>query len=234
MPPLKDLIGKRFGRLVVIKRVENDKHNKVQWLCQCDCGNKKIIGSAQLLAGQTISCGCYHKEICVKNLKNKNNHKLSKTRLYRIYAGIKERCLNINLKAYKNYGGRGIKVCKEWKNDFMNFYNWAINNGYSDDLTIDRIDVNGNYEPNNCRWVTKKVQNRNTRANRNITYNGETHCVTEWAEILNINRTILNDRLNKLNWTIEKTLTTPKCQRSNTVRQKNSKSLEIDKTIKKY
>ena len=120
-----------------------------------------------------------------------------------------QRCENENIERYDIYGGRGIEVCKEWKEDFLNFYNWAINNGYKDNLSIDRIDVNGNYEPNNCRWATAKEQARNMRTNVNLTYNGETHCISEWAEITGIKASTIRYRIKIAGWSVEKALTTP-------------------------
>lgn len=108
---------------------------------------------------------------------------------------MKSRCLNSNDKRYERYGGRGIKICDDWKNDFEMFYRWAITNGYKENLTIDRIDTNGNYEPSNCRWITTYQQNRNYSKNHNITYNGITKCVSDWADYFNINRTTVLYRL---------------------------------------
>jgi len=113
-------------------------------------------------------------------------HGLRHTRLYNIWTHMKDRCYNSNYFQYYLYGGRGIKICKEWQNDFMGFYNWAIKNGYDDKLTLDRINVNGNYQPNNCRWITRAEQTRNQRNNINITYMGETHCLSEWSRIKSI------------------------------------------------
>ena len=192
-----DLIGKKFSRLTVIKRMENDKYHNTKWLCRCECGNEVVVYALALRSGDTCSCGCL-----------RNKHGLRKSRLYRIWQHIKERCYKPNTKCYNNYGGRGIKMYQEWLDDFMNFYEWAMSNGYKDDLTIDRIDVNGNYEPSNCRWVTQKVQARNTRVNNYITYNGETKCVAEWAEIYNIKPATLSYRLHH-GWNIEKALTLP-------------------------
>ena len=119
-------------------------------------------------------------------------------RIYKLWSHVKDRCYCKNNKDYKNYGARGIKVCEEWKNDFMSFYNWSMAHDYADDLTIDRIDVNGNYEPSNCRWVTPKEQARNRRNNKFITYNNETHCISEWAEKIGIPRKCLEHRIR--NW----------------------------------
>lgn len=121
---------------------------------------------------------------------------------------MKDRCYNIKSHAYNCYGGRGIEICDEWKNNIVSFYNWAINNGYKDNLTIDRINVNGNYEPNNCRWVNSSIQANNRRYHKWITYNNETHNLTEWSKLLGINRQTLNKRL-LIGWSIEKAFTTP-------------------------
>jgi hypothetical protein len=122
---------------------------------------------------------------------------------------MKDRCRYKTNDNYERYGGRGIRVCEEWLADYINFYNWAINNGYKEGLTLDRIDSNKNYEPDNCRWATYKEQANNTRRNNFITYNGETHTLTEWAEKLGIKRSTLNTRIHRQHWDIEKALTTP-------------------------
>lgn len=191
---VKDLTGKRFNRLIVIQRVKNNKHNSAMWECQCDCGGKTITSSAHLNSGHTKSCGCLSKELVVKLNKK---HNMCKTRLYIIWHNMKARCNNNNNNGYKDYGGRDIKVCEEWNNDFMNFYNWTIQNGYRDDLTIDRIDVNGNYEPNNCRWATTKEQANNKRNNFCITYHGETRTLKQWCEYFNINYGTVKSRIKR-------------------------------------
>lgn len=136
-------------------------------------------------------------------------HGKSDTRLYSIWCDMKRRCYNPKNKRYSRYGGRGISVCEEWKDDFQAFYEWAIDNGYDEHLTIDRINVNGNYEPSNCRWVTWKEQQRNTSRNRYITVNGETKTIAEWSEITGIKPDVIKDRLNKLHWTEEEAVTIP-------------------------
>ena len=123
------------------------------------------------------------------------SHGGRKTRLYNVWCAMKERCNNPHNKRYENYGGKGIKVCDEWKNDFATFRSWAMENGYDDGLTIDRIDTDGNYEPSNCRWVTHKVQNRNYSRNHLITYDGRTQCLSDWADELGINRATVLFRL---------------------------------------
>lgn len=135
-------------------------------------------------------------------------HGLKNTRLFSIWSGMKTRCYNSNSPQFKNYGARGIKICDEWLTDFMNFYNWSMSNGYSDNLTLDRIDVNGNYEPNNCRWVTSKVQANNRRTNKLIEYNGEIKTLMEWCEYHGINYKTVRDRL-KRGWAIDKALKYP-------------------------
>ena len=205
---LKDLTGQKINKLTIIKRVANSKWNETRWLCNCECGNQTILTYGKIAYGRTKSCGCYLKE-ATSNLNKK--HGLRNHRLYNILANMKQRCYNENSKAYKNYGGRGIKICDEWlakEDGFMNFYNWAINNGYNGDLSIDRIDNDGNYEPQNCRWVNNSIQSNNRRNNHKLTFNGDTLNISEWAEKYNLTISAIIHRLDR-GWSIEKTLTTP-------------------------
>ena len=165
------------------------------------------IAGCDLISHHTISCGCLHKE---KSTIRLTTHGLSKTKLYKIYTDIKYRCYNSNSTGYEDYGGRGIKVCNEWlnkDNGFINFYNWAINNGYRDDLTIDRINVNGNYEPSNCRWIPKEYQAENKRNSRYVYFNGEKFTIPQFANILGITFELLIYRLKKNNYNLSSLFT---------------------------
>lgn len=192
-----DLTGQRFGKLTVVKidKKSNDGHYK--WLCKCDCGAKKSILGKSLNSGKTKSCGCLIRE---KTINRNLIHNMSKTRIYSIWIRMKKSCYSKNNSNYKHYGGRGIRICDEWldkENGFMNFYNWAINNGYREDLSIDRIDVNGNYEPINCRWADAIQQANNRTNNHYIIFNEEKHTMTEWSRILNISYATLKTRARK-------------------------------------
>lgn len=193
----KRLEGQQFGRLTALYRLHNTK-GRTKWLCVCECGNLVEVKENNLLQGGSKSCGCSRKHINIK-------HGKTNTRLFTTWQNIKNRCYNNCNNEYKNYGGRGIAVCDEWLHDFMSFYNWSMVNGYNDNLTIDRIDNNGNYEPNNCRWVTMKQQQQNKRSNRNYTINGETHCLSEWCEILGLKYSTVQSRIQR-NRSIEKAL----------------------------
>ena len=192
--------GQKFGRLTVVgldhikKYIHNNGIKEVQefYLCKCDCGNETIIRKNMLKNGYTLSCGCLNREKARLTGLAKKTHGFSKSRIYRIWSKIKLRCYNKNDYFHYNlYGGRGITVCNEWKNDFMSFYKWAMANGYKDNLSIDRIDVNGNYEPSNCRWATTKEQCNNRSNTIIINYNGLSKSLTEWAEHLNISYSTL-------------------------------------------
>lgn len=207
--------GQKFNRLTIIKLdhikeyispKRKLKQSQEFYICKCDCGNECIVMKQSLLNNRTKSCGCFRRESFSKII---TKHNMIKTRLYGILKSMKRRCYNKNFKFFKYYGGRDIVICDEWlnkDNGFISFYNWAMDNGYEEDLTIDRINNNGNYEPSNCRWTTQKEQSRNKRNNHLITYNGETHCISEWAEIKNINYKLLSNRINKSKWSAEKSL----------------------------
>ena len=202
-----ELAGQRFGRLVVVDSVGSDKRGQLLWRCKCDCGNEVVVYAYNLKnkKSPTVSCGCKKREYTIQR---NETHRLSRTRLYRIYNGIIERCTNDRAPAYPNYGGRGICVCDEWLNDFLSFYDWAMANGYQDDLTIDRIDVNGDYEPSNCRWATRKEQMNNTTRNHKIFVFGEELTLAEAARKYNVGYEQLKQRLQR-GWDAEDAITEP-------------------------
>lgn len=198
---VKDLTGQKFGRLTVIG-LQPTESRKTFWICLCDCGNMKIVRSDSLQCGAIRSCGCLKKEQDKKNLihsidggkgklqtksgKQRFLHGFSHTRLHDIWLGMKGRCYNEHNERYDRYGGRGIVVCNEWLTNFLAFYEWSMSHGYSDDLTIDRIDVDGNYCPENCRWATAKEQSNNRSTNINIKIGNATKTLMQWCEIFEV------------------------------------------------
>ena len=193
-----DLAGERFGRLTVIERSPNDGR-RTMWKCRCQCGSTVTVRAENLRSGNTQSCGCYEKEQTVKRLYK---HGMSGTRLAGIYNAMLQRCYNINNSGYQMYGGRGISVCEEWLNDPKSFYDWCLLNGYGDGLSIDRIDNNGNYSPENCRWVDFYTQANNTRKNVYIEFKGEVHTIKEWSRITGIKYNTLYSRIVLAGWDI--------------------------------
>ena len=200
------MIGLRFERLVVVKETQKTKDGHKKWLCVCDCGNQTIVDGRDLRRGKTRSCGCLLHEYS-KNQKNNFKHGDNHIRLYKIWVNMRDRCNRKKNKNYKNYGGRGIHVCKEWE-DYIMFKKWALNHNYNDNLTIDRINVNGDYSPENCRWITIQEQANNKRNNKKITYNGETHTIAEWSKIKGYSKGLISSRLSK-GWEVEKAIETP-------------------------
>lgn len=203
-----DLIGRRFGRWTVIEyegTKGEGKHKCRCWKCRCECGNVKIVREWNLKSGNSRSCGCL---VSDSNKMNKTTHGKRNTRLYKIWVSMRNRCNNKNSSFYEDYGGRGVRVYPEWENDFMSFYDWSIKNGYSKELTIDRIDVNGNYEPDNCRWVDMRVQCNNRRNNHVLTYKEKTQTISEWERELGFKKDILQTRISN-GWSIEKAIETP-------------------------
>lgn len=209
MGRLIDLTGQRFGRLTVLGRDLSKTGDAVFWNCKCDCGSIKSIVGSNLRYGHTQSCGCLREATQASNFLSRDHTKKDNPRLYSIWKSMQQRCYNTNHKAYQNYGGRGIQICDEWIGDsgFKNFVEWATDNGYCESLTIDRIDVNGNYSPQNCRWITHRENQNNTRHNRYIAYNGETKTLAQWAEIYGLRQCELKRRLDYLNLPIDIALT---------------------------
>lgn len=197
---VSELFGKTFGRLTVVKRCENYVSPKgttrTNWLCECSCGNKIKVTADKLKSGNTQSCGCLRNE---KTIQRSYKHGERHSRLYGIYYAMLNRCNNKNSVNYMNYGGRGITVCREWQgeNGFVNFAEWSLSNGYSDELSIDRRDVNGNYEPDNCKWSTKYEQMNNTTRNKFVTIDNETHTISEWSRISGVNSSTIYYRLKR-------------------------------------
>ena len=187
-----DLTGKQFGRLTVVDFDHIDQHGRAYWSCVCQCGEKAVVRQDGLKSGHTISCGCYAKD---SSRERSTKHGLSNERLYDIWRAMRHRCRNTE---YARYGGRGIKVCDEW-NDYETFYDWAIHNGYESDLSIDRIDNDGDYCPENCRWANNVTQGNNKSTNRYIEYNGISHTISEWSRIFGIHRESLRYRINNHN-----------------------------------
>lgn len=207
-----DLTGKKFGRLTVIERAHNHGR-ETYWKCQCDCGNFKEINGAKLKSGHTKSCGCLVREKAGANTSHVSRnvkHGMTDTRLYRIYHKMNLRCYSKVNPAYPSYGGRGITICPEWlgEHGFENFVKWALENGYADNLSIDRIDNDKGYSPDNCRWATAKEQANNTRSTVFLTYKGETKSASEWSEITGIRQDTLTMR-KRNGWTDEECIETP-------------------------
>ncbi len=206
MPKLIDLSGQKFGKLTVIVRITNVNSKQIKWLCDCDCGQTTTVQRGNLKNGHTQSCGCLRKEKGIVNNTQHGHYKNGQQPItYSSWAKVIQRCANSNNKDYHNYGGRGITMCKRW----LKFENFLEDMGEPPaGKSIDRIDNNKGYYKSNCRWATRKQQNRNKRNNRLITFNGKTQCLPAWAEETGINIRTLWSRINR-GWSTEKTLTTP-------------------------
>lgn len=197
MPRYINLIGQRFGRLTVIDEAGDSKHEKnchVKWLCQCDCGKVVSVKSNSLRNGATLSCGCYHSD---RVIETHTKHGMCAHRLYGIYRGMIQRCNNPNAPRYDRYGGRGITVCDEWqgKQGFTTFCNWALSNGYKEEYTIDRIDNDKGYSPDNCRWADKETQENNKCTNHYVTYCGQKKTLSQWGRINGLKKSTIQGRI---------------------------------------
>lgn len=206
--------GARYGRLTVIERKENNKHKIAMYLCKCDCGNEKVIKGTALRNGTTKSCGCYQRDVASATAKvyiasenfkppTRYRHGYANTRLFEIWCRMRERCTNPAKDHYDRYGGRGIKVCNEWMKDFVPFKEWALANGYQDNLSIDRIDNDGDYSPDNCRWATQSEQCRNRSNTVKLTHNGETKPLADWSELYGVKYKLAHERYKK-GWPFER------------------------------
>lgn len=200
----EDLSGRRFGRLTVKEYMGAASNYK--WRCLCDCGRMTLVQSANLTSGNVRSCGCLQKE---RASEANTTHGLSGTRLYNIYRGIITRCLNPRDHNFKKYGKNGITICEEWAQSFEAFAEWAHENGYAENLTIDRIDNDKGYSPDNCRWAGYLTQGRNRRNVRHITYKGKTMTYQEWGKEIGISFHVLRYRILKKGWSVEKAFTVP-------------------------
>lgn len=209
------LVGKKYGKLTVIKPAGKSKCGARLWQCRCDCGNEVVVQTAQLNNGRKTNCGCVQRENFVKNISplahkaNKKYKNSSSSRIYNCWQGMIHRCENLSDEFFASYGGRGIKVCEEWHN-FDTFADWAMSNGYADNLTIDRINVDGNYCPENCRWATNKEQANNKRNTKYFEYEGKLNTLSQLAETFGVPYKRLYERVMKQNWDIERALTTEK------------------------
>lgn len=211
MPKLQDLTGLKFNKLTVIEldiATSTVKHKK--WICKCDCGNLTSVFGTNLKQGTTTSCGCQSSRNNARKLiKVNTTHGLSRSKIYHIYHTMKNRCYKKSSKAYSDYGGRGIAICDKWLDSFEVFNNWAVSNGYEVGLTLERIDVNGNYEPSNCKWITQSEQSDNKRTTLYATINGETKTLKEWSAISGVKYNTLRARYVDYGWTGKKLLSKP-------------------------
>lgn len=206
MGKMIDLVGQRFGRLLVLNRSEsNSKSGNAMWVCRCDCGNITTVIGSKLRSHHTKSCGC------LKMNEIANGH--SRERVYRTWRGMHQRCYNPKHENYKWYGGKGISVCTEW-HDFIAFREWALANGYTDELTIDRINPDENYSPDNCCWVDMKIQANNRTSNRVIEINGILYTVSQLADTFSLSYYTVINRL-RLGWNIKRIIETPERSKSN-------------------
>lgn len=202
-PKAIDISGQRFGMLTAIKMVGKNERNNALWLCMCDCGGECVRATVELRKRDNHSCGCMAKEH-LRKMSDKNiTHEMTGSRIYGCYKGMMSRCYRPNDIHFPAYGGRGIIVCDEWKNNSKAFIDWALTNGYSDDLTIERIDVNGNYEPSNCKWIPMSEQYDNKQKNIMIEWNGEKHCAAYWSRVTGINANTIRWRY-KHGWDVER------------------------------
>lgn len=200
------VIGHKFGRLTPIRKDGHNKYGDALWECVCDCGKHSSVRTTDLLRGRTTSCGCYARDVCIRrSTKHNGSHRGNQEKLYRIWNDMKRRCSKKNRADYERYGGRGISVCDDWESSYEIFRDWALSNGYSDGLSIDRIDNDKGYSPDNCRWVTLARQANNKRNNRIVDVNGEKMTLADACRLLKLNYTTVHSRLSR-GWTESQSL----------------------------
>lgn len=199
-----NLKGNIYGKLTVLSRSQNNSRGRAMWLCKCECGKEKIISSDNLTQGKTKSCGC------AKFESHNKKHGLTKTDIHNKWISMRQRCNDKNHKSYSRYGAIGINVCEEWNNSFEEFAKWSFKNGYKDGLSLDRIDNNQGYYPDNCRWVEWKKQCNNRSSNILIEYNGEIKTLKEWQEILNFDYNLVNERISVYGYSFKDAISLPK------------------------
>lgn len=214
MAYIKDIQGQRFGRWTVIRFSHIGTSGAAMWWCKCDCGTERAVQGSSLRMGLSKSCGCLGAEHRKEAVRKAAKHHGRNERLYGVWRGIIDRCENPKSKYYYRYGSRGISICDEWRNDYAAFRTWALENGYDDSVpkgvkTLDRIDNDGDYSPNNCTWHNMEEQSNNRSSNRVLEYNGEKHTAAQWARILGFERHTILHRIDKLGWDVERALTTP-------------------------
>lgn len=203
MSKKKDITGIRFGNLVAIRQSNYMKNGMSYWLCRCDCGRLKDVRLSNLTCGKTLSCGFDRMNHTLPEHKKQNHD-----RLRSIWDGMVQRCTNVRSKDYEKYGGSGIGICEEWMN-YTTFKAWALENGYADNLSIDRVDGGLGYCPSNCRWATRETQNRNRRTSFVVNYMGKDMSLSEACELSGLGYSVVHRRIKYLNWTVEKALNTP-------------------------
>lgn len=202
----KDMSGKKFGRLTAVEYSHSDKYGKAFWLCLCDCGNTAIVSGDKLRREKTKSCGCLQAE--KRRMGIHRTHGLSETRLYSIWCNMKARCNNPKVDSFKYYGAKGITVCDSWRK-FENFFKWANETGYNDGLTIERIDVNGDYKPENCKWIKPEEQSLNKTNSHHLTISGNKKTIKEWSSESGIKYDTIERRINAYGWSAESAVTVP-------------------------
>lgn len=205
--------GDKYGKLTIIKEVEKTGADR-RFACECECGNSRVVSLNSLRTGNTKSCGCLHSETSSANGKTCTTHGMTQTKLYNIWRGMKKRCFVLSNPSFKDYGKRGISVCSEWLGECgsTNFIEWALSHGYREGLSIERVDVNKDYSPQNCTFIDIGMQGDNRRNSKRIAYNGKVMLLKEWADALEMNYGALKRRL-QIGWSIEKSFTTPIAKR---------------------